>query len=63
LVRPGFNGFLANENDWEDILIRLLKDRDLRQSLGAQGRYDVETSYSIKSQQARLLSIIRKVIG
>jgi glycosyltransferase involved in cell wall biosynthesis len=55
IIKHGVNGYLAQDmNEWEEMLHRLLKDLDLRQSMGAEGRKRVEAWYSLQVQESRL---------
>jgi hypothetical protein len=63
IVKHGVNGYLAADNGWGAHLIELLRFPDLRQTLGAQGRRDVEAWYSLQVQAPRLVSLIREVAG
>jgi glycosyltransferase involved in cell wall biosynthesis len=60
VVVHGVCGFHAvNEGDWVSRLRDLLDHRELRQSMGAQGRQRVETQYSAEVQAPRLAAILR----
>lgn len=60
IVKPGENGLLAKDGEWEQPLTALLKDAALRRSCGKRGRADVEAWYSLEVQAPRLLSTIRE---
>jgi glycosyltransferase involved in cell wall biosynthesis len=63
IVKHGVNGYLAADNGWGGHLTELLHCPDLRQTLGAQGRRDVEAWYSLQVQAPRFVSLIREVAG
>jgi glycosyltransferase involved in cell wall biosynthesis len=47
LIRSGTNGFLAlNHDDWEDRLIRVLRDPELTQNMKTESRKDAVEKYS-----------------
>ena len=63
IVEHGVNGFLARgAQEWKHALRRLISDKELRRSMGAEGRKRVETQYSLQVQGPRLASMIRKAI-
>lgn len=48
IVRDGVNGFLpASDDEWFDVLCRLVDDRELRARIGAAGRQTVVDDYSV----------------
>lgn len=48
IVRDGVNGFLpASDDQWLQVLSRLVDDADLRATIGAAGRRTVEDDYSV----------------
>jgi len=61
IVRNGINGFLARaEDDWVEKLEILLKDADLRKSMGYAGRQRVEAKYCIQQVGPRLAGLLLK---
>ncbi|UZD23898.1 glycosyltransferase family 4 protein [Algoriphagus halophytocola] len=49
VVREGWNGFLANDvQDWENSLVSLIKDVELRKTMGQNGRQLVEEKYTVQ---------------
>jgi glycosyltransferase involved in cell wall biosynthesis len=58
IVKPGTNGFLAADDEWEAALANLLTDSVLRKRLGQQARKDVEVWYSTQVQEPRFLNAI-----
>jgi glycosyltransferase involved in cell wall biosynthesis len=58
IVKPGENGLLARDDEWEKQLTTLLQNPELRCSFGSRGRKDVEDWYSLEVQAPRLLSVI-----
>jgi glycosyltransferase involved in cell wall biosynthesis len=62
IVRHGENGFLAStDREWEEALIRLVADPDLRRRMGSAGRERVEAEFSLQSQAPRLGHLLRSV--
>jgi glycosyltransferase involved in cell wall biosynthesis len=58
IVENGVNGFLCSISDeWLNSLDLLIRDRDLRQRLGQQGRLTVERNYSVNSNKHNFLSL------
>jgi glycosyltransferase involved in cell wall biosynthesis len=55
IVRHGENGFLAaSDEDWYELLSRLIEDASLRRRLGAAGRDTVEERYSVRRWEQAL---------
>lgn len=53
IVRSGENGFLAaSDEEWFDVLSRLIEDEALRRSIGQAGRRTVEEHYSVRRWEA-----------
>jgi glycosyltransferase involved in cell wall biosynthesis len=64
IVENGENGFLArDEPEWRDVLIRLLRDENMRKELGASGRARAQERYSLTSQSPRLVDLFKTVAG
>lgn len=62
IVIDGETGFLAaDEAGWEQALLRLAEEADLRRRMGVAGRERVEERYSLVSQQERLLAMLHDV--
>ncbi len=58
IVREGFNGFLAsNEDEWREALTMLITDGVLRDRMGRAGREIVVERYSLVSQAPRLVEL------
>jgi len=63
IIREGENGFLAESaTQWEAALGRLIMDRELRKTLGANARSTVERSYSVSANLPKWLDAIRQTI-
>ncbi|MGI6385530.1 MAG: glycosyltransferase family 4 protein [Desulfomonilia bacterium] len=59
IVEHGHNGFLAEtRSEWAKALSNLVADRDLRVSLGINGRRKIENEYSVGSNAPSYLSTI-----
>lgn len=64
IVVEGINGFLPRtDQEWTRWLDQLLGDAELRHRLGEAGRSRVLDRYSLASQQARLLAILKAAAG
>lgn len=61
------SGLLAGQEegdqDWEECLVRLLEDKELRSRLGASGRDRVQAHYSQEAQQDQLLNMLQALPG
>ncbi|MDX1903671.1 MAG: glycosyltransferase family 4 protein [Thermonemataceae bacterium] len=56
IVKNGENGFLTErEEEWSNILEKLLNEDSLRQTLGQNARETVKKSYSVSSNQTNFL--------
>lgn len=54
IITPGENGFFAdNADEWREKIICLLEDKNLRISLGSNGRKTVEFNYSVKANKEK----------
>jgi glycosyltransferase involved in cell wall biosynthesis len=64
IVEDGVNGFWAqNEDQWENHLLKLIKEERLRREMGLQGRKTVEKDYCMDVNAPRLVSILNEVMG
>jgi len=62
IIQDGVNGFLASSHDeWREKLFLLLKDPQLRQELGMNGRKTVEERYSLDVNAPKLISALQDV--
>jgi glycosyltransferase involved in cell wall biosynthesis len=61
IVSHGSNGFLADSPDeWVWALGRLLKESELRQSMGQEGRRKVESAYCLQVTAPRLSAMLKQ---
>ena len=61
VINSGENGYLASTDDeWREVLERLIHDKELRQKLGKNGRSIVENKYSTKVLFPKILNVIEK---
>lgn len=64
VVEHGHTGFLVTtEADWMAALSQLITDPQLRRRFGEAGRRRVESTYSVKANRDRYLSIFQQVFG
>lgn len=64
VVRHGENGFLAStDREWASALSALAEDPELRRRMGAAGRADVETKYSIQVTGPRIANLMLDVMS
>ncbi len=62
IVQDGVNGFWAqDEKQWEDRLLALILEKELRREMGLVGRKTVESHYTVEVNASRLLGILKKV--
>ena len=61
IVEHGVNGFLPSSDDqWFDVLCRLVEDRELRHRVGAAGRQTVVHDYSVARWEETLATTLRR---
>lgn len=59
IIRDGVNGFWAETDaQWEDRLLTLAKEKDLREEMGLKGREIVERHYSVEANAPLFLSTL-----
>ena len=64
IIQDGVNGFVAaNEDEWVEKLLRLVRDVKLRRELGAAGRRTAESQYSPQAQVPHVLEVLRQAAG
>jgi glycosyltransferase involved in cell wall biosynthesis len=64
VVHHGETGFLAStQQAWEEALIRLAADGELRRRMGEAGRQRVASEFSLQVQAPRLERLLRSVAG
>ena len=64
IVVDGVTGYLAGtDEEWEEKLLALAADAELRSRMGREGRERVEAEYSLASQQGKFLKLIRGESG
>jgi glycosyltransferase involved in cell wall biosynthesis len=64
VVTHGIDGFLPQtEADWEEQLVRLIEDPELRAQVGGRARQRVQDAYSIAAVAPRYLDILRTLAG
>jgi glycosyltransferase involved in cell wall biosynthesis len=64
IISHGNNGFLPEtEQDWLEILSRLIENPVLRSRIGIEGRKTIETRYSVETNKAKYLQILEDTIS
>ena len=59
IIDHGINGFLVEtDEEWYAAIVKLMKDKDLRQQMGNSGRKKVEKQYSLKVWGPRVSKIL-----
>lgn len=62
MVEDGVNGFWAkNEREWEERLLKLIKEEEVRREIGLQGRKTVERAYSLEVNAPRIIDVFKRV--
>jgi glycosyltransferase involved in cell wall biosynthesis len=63
IVEDGINGFWAQSGlQWEDCLLRLIRDEALRREMGLRGRETVRRAYSLEVNTPRFFSVLKEVM-
>ena len=64
VIENGVNGFLVNTNDeWKTCILKLAKDKDLRERIGKQGRLHVMNHFSLHANKHKYLDIFQSLIS
>ena len=64
IVHDTVNGFWAqDEKQWENRLLTLIQEEQLRREMGVEGRKTVENLYTVEVNAPRVLGILKKVHG
>lgn len=59
IVNNNINGFHANsDNEWQNALEKLIKDKNLRVKFGSEGRKKIERSYSLQNWSVNVEKIL-----
>jgi glycosyltransferase involved in cell wall biosynthesis len=63
IIENGANGFLVkNENEWLEVLTKLIENAELRKTIGEAGRKAVIEKYSVLANQDRYLNAFNSVL-
>ncbi len=63
IINDGENGFLANTNDeWKSILEKLIKDKELRVSIGNKARKTILDKYSVEAIKNSYLNYFNQLL-
>jgi L-malate glycosyltransferase len=61
VIEDGVSGFLVNnDEEWLSVLGRLIKDEELRRTVGTNGRRKVEECFSIRANRQTYLKILNE---
>lgn len=64
IIEHGSNGFLAaTDDEWFEILSRLIESEALRRSIGTKGRKTIVEKYSVESYKQRYVSIFNDLLN
>ncbi len=59
IIRDGEHGFWASDDaTWEDRLVQLIRDGDLRRRMGEAGRHECEARFAVKHSAPKLLHVL-----
>jgi glycosyltransferase involved in cell wall biosynthesis len=63
IIGDGINGFLATTpTEWLNHLNHLIQDPSLRDRIGSEGRFTVESNYSLEKALPILIQVLRSVV-
>ena len=62
-VAVGKSGFLPNDKEWEEALVRLLESRELRNQMGRAGNENFHAKYSTEINREKLLSVLEESLN
>lgn len=58
IIDEGVNGFLCKSlSQWEEKIVQLIKDQELRKRMGDAGRFKIVNNYSLDSNSGNFLSL------
>lgn len=64
IINDGENGFLVKgDEEWKTNILRLSRDKQLREQIGKQGRKDVENKFSLNANKDKYVNILIKMIS
>ena len=63
IVEDGVSGYWAeNEEQWEDRILKMIRERGSWREMGLRGRERVEQGYSLTVNAPRILNVLKKVL-
>lgn len=64
IVEPAVNGWLVDDlAEWENKLVAVIENSEMRQGMGRQGRARVEEWYSLQAQAERVKDFLREAVN
>jgi len=62
IMENGVQGYMASDNaEWENQIIALIDNKELRKKMGLAGRKRVEEAYSVQANSSKYLMVFKKV--
>lgn len=63
LILHNENGYLANtQDDWKNYIVKLVKNAELRKSMGIAAHESIQAFYSLESQHKRVTSLFSSIL-
>lgn len=64
VIEDGISGYLvSSDNDWENVLISLIDNAELRKKIGLEGRRVVEKKFSLEANYHKYLNVFNTVLN
>ncbi|MEK6948027.1 MAG: glycosyltransferase family 4 protein [Nanoarchaeota archaeon] len=61
LITDGYNGYLIKDNEWEQRIKELMKNKSLRERMGRNGRKTLEEKHDLKKISKELEGMYKKI--
>ena len=62
LIKDEYNGYLIKNNEWEQRIKELMKNKSLREKLGRNGRKLLEEKHDLKKISKELEGMYKKIL-